>query len=538
MTWRRFSHSILTKLVLLGLALVSTAVVVRYFVLADFIRQDLSQVVAEQQRSLAQYAAADVDQKIVQRQVALQSLAQRLPQELLAHPAELQTWLMERQAHMPLFSSVVVSAPEGRALATVPPQAVSEATDLRWAASNNPTGTDTLRVGRPSRPSPDAEPQLPLSVPLLGAQGEPMAWLTGITSLRASGFLDTLMAERSGTSSSGFLVVSPQDGLFVASSRPDMVLKPTPPPGVNPLHDRAMQGFRGTGVTRNADGVEEIAAIATVPSTGWFVVARIPSQEALGTVTRVQHFLVRNALLSLVVFTLLFSIAVYVLMRPSIKAAERADQMTLGAIPLEPLPVQRDDEIGHLLTAFNRLLTKLDAQQTELVRLAHHDPLTGLPNRARLEERLEKSLHTAHAAGRALVLMYLDLDGFKPINDTHGHAMGDRVLREIALRFSQVIRAGDTLARVGGDEFVAVITDLPVPGQEAAESIAQQFISCLAAPFDVGGAPCRVGVSIGLATGQGCSSTDELLRAADQAMYRAKEAGRGRWSWAPPTPAA
>jgi diguanylate cyclase (GGDEF)-like protein len=211
------------------------------------------------------------------------------------------------------------------------------------------------------------------------------------------------------------------------------------------------------------------------------------------------------------------------------RAAEHADRMTLGELPLEPLPVVRNDEVGHLIAAFNRLLVKLNGNQAELARIAHHDTLTGLPNRALLSDRLQQLLAQAQRKKTRVGLLFLDLDGFKHINDTLGHKAGDEVLRKVASRFAKIVREADTLARVGGDEFVLLLSDLADNASEAASIVAMKCINALQNPFSISGTTCGVGVSIGIALGSGSSSADALLMTADHAMYDAKKAGRGQY---------
>ena len=168
------------------------------------------------------------------------------------------------------------------------------------------------------------------------------------------------------------------------------------------------------------------------------------------------------------------------------------------------------------------------ALQERVEHLALHDPLTGLPNSRLLLDRLAQGLAAARRAGRPLGVMYIDLDGFKPINDTHGHAAGDLVLKEFAFRLKGVLREVDSVARVGGDEFVAVLAE--IQGREDAARAAERLVAAMGAPFDIGTASVTLSASIGLslypANGE---EGQDLLQRADTAMYRAKHAGKNSY---------
>lgn len=529
MNYRRTFTSIFTRQLILGLCLVIFGIAAIYYTLAQFLREDMGTVVEAQQLALATYVARDIDNKIVQRQALLDRLAATLPPDLFERPDALRAWLKERFEYQPLFSvGLFVANAQGVPLADYPvwPERVNinyADRDYFQAAMAGRSMVGRAVIGRAAK-----EPVLPMSAPIKNKTGDIKGVLVGVTAFSTPGFLDTLLRSRIGETTGGFLLISPKDKLFLAASQPDMVLKPTPPPGVNALHDRAMAGFRGTGITVNARGVEEVSAMVTVPSTDWFVVARLPSQEAFVTVSRTKNFLVKNAILFILLFAILSSIGTYFLFRPLFVAATRADRMTQGDLPLEPLPVVRNDEVGHLISAFNRLLSKLNQNQAELARMAHHDGLTGLPNRVLLSDRLHQLLAQAQRRNTQVGLLFMDLDGFKHINDTLGHEAGDEVLRQASKRFSQIVREADTVARVGGDEFVLLLSDLGSNAEETASMVADKCIDALKTPFLVSGMSCVVGVSIGIALGSGTGSADTLLLNADHAMYEAKKAGRGR----------
>lgn len=163
--------------------------------------------------------------------------------------------------------------------------------------------------------------------------------------------------------------------------------------------------------------------------------------------------------------------------------------------------------------------------------MALEDALTGLPNRLSLNDQIEQSLERHRAGGNAFSLLFLDLDGFKQVNDSLGHDAGDQLLIQVAGRLREAIHTTDIVARLGGDEFVVLLRD--VEGEATPQRIAADIITRLAAPFPLAGGEARVGTSIGIAL---CpahgSSREALLKAADKAMYAAKAAGRGRWRMA------
>ncbi|WP_341523742.1 diguanylate cyclase [Pseudomonas sp. G.S.17] len=525
----RLFNSIVTRLLLLALCIIISGAVLRGYVLSNFLREDLAATVQRQQLALASYVAQDVDSKILQRQRLLERLAADMSQVSLAEPGQLQAWLNERYDYQTLFSGIAVINTQGRLLTSAP--LLDGQRDPDYAERDY---LQAALAGRPSvgSPQPDTAgngPLIPIAVPVKKPNGEIAAVLVGSTALAAAGFLDSLFHNRMGETGSGFALVFPRDKQFVESSQLPMTLKPVAEPSVDTLNDRAMAGFRGAGVTVNAEGTEEVAAMASVASAGWYVVARVPGSEAFATVNRLQHFLLKGVLFAVLVFGTLSALGIYLVFRQLFTAAAQADRMTRGEQPLAPLPVIRDDEIGHLISAFNRLLLKLNAKQAELERMAHHDALTNLPNRAYLSRRLRESLALAQRKQSHVGLLFMDLDGFKGINDSLGHDAGDEVLRQVAMRFASVVREADTLARIGGDEFVVLLGDLGPDAETTVSAVAVKCIDVLSTPFYLAGTVCVVGVSIGISWGDGNSSESSLLLAADRVMYQVKKTGRGRF---------
>jgi diguanylate cyclase (GGDEF)-like protein/PAS domain S-box-containing protein len=182
------------------------------------------------------------------------------------------------------------------------------------------------------------------------------------------------------------------------------------------------------------------------------------------------------------------------------------------------------------ILSINRDITERRALEQAIRDMAFHDPLTGLPNRKLLSDRLELALAQARRGRRAMAVLFLDLDGFKAVNDGWGHAQGDAMLRDVAGRLAGALRTGDTVARIGGDEFTVLIPELPF--EEGAAEVSRKILRELERTFRVGDNECRVTASIGIALyPRDGEDGDALLRNADAAMYRAKLAGGNRFVW-------
>jgi diguanylate cyclase (GGDEF)-like protein/PAS domain S-box-containing protein len=181
----------------------------------------------------------------------------------------------------------------------------------------------------------------------------------------------------------------------------------------------------------------------------------------------------------------------------------------------------------HYVSLFSDI-TPLKDYQHQLEHLAHYDALTGLPNRVLLADRLQQALAQSQRRKSSLAVAFLDLDGFKTVNDIHGHDVGDELLTIIAKRMEDALRQGDTLARLGGDEFVVVLVDL-----EQAQDyvpVLERMLQTAITPIMVGNALLQVSASIGATIyPQDDADAEQLIRHADQAMYLAKQAGKNRY---------
>lgn len=225
------------------------------------------------------------------------------------------------------------------------------------------------------------------------------------------------------------------------------------------------------------------------------------------------------------------------LLRPIDELKRQAGRIAAReAQPAQPWP--RRDELGQLGQHLNAvhaqiagLIGELEAKNAALRRLAMHDPLTGLPNRTLLRELFEHEAAKARREGDSLALVFVDLDGFKAVNDTHGHAAGDALLVGIAQALRDAVRESDVVCRLGGDEFLVL---LQPQTRDQAAATAERLLQAIDVPRPLAGdgALLRVRASLGIAMyPDDADDFDQLVRAADQAMYRSKQAGRARWAF-------
>jgi diguanylate cyclase (GGDEF)-like protein/PAS domain S-box-containing protein len=199
-----------------------------------------------------------------------------------------------------------------------------------------------------------------------------------------------------------------------------------------------------------------------------------------------------------------------------------AEMLTISAV--------RDTQgrLTHYVAMFFDITT-IKEHQAQLERIAHFDALTNLPNRVLLADRLQQAMVQSQRRNQLLAVAYLDLDGFKLVNDTHGHDVGDQLLIAVAGAIKQALREADTLARIGGDEFVAVLADLD--NAEDCDSTLNRMLAAAARPVRLGGLTLQVSASLGVTFFPQMDGVDadQLMRQADQAMYQAKLAGKNRY---------
>jgi diguanylate cyclase (GGDEF)-like protein/PAS domain S-box-containing protein len=214
-----------------------------------------------------------------------------------------------------------------------------------------------------------------------------------------------------------------------------------------------------------------------------------------------------------------------------ITAQKEAEQEVIDARDtLEQQVVERTRELANTVKQLQVEIEEREKIAAELDFLANHDALTGLPSLRLCKDRLDQSLIAARRNRQTSAVMFLDLDGFKEINDQHGHEFGDMVLKATANRIKAEIRESDTVARIGGDEFVIILSSLP--DNSLVARIAETMVEQIAVPIHIGAVEVEISASIGISLYPDNGTTaDELIRSADKVMYQIKRKGKNNFGF-------
>lgn len=359
-------HSLRTRITVGMLLAVVLALWVAALSISHFLQQDMEAAISSQQFSTVSLAANEVDRSLRERMEAVESMAAALNKSMLDQPQQAQEYLEHRLLIPLLFNwGVIVTDRDGLALASFP--AKHGRTGVRYGdlpvlqqvlADGVPRITDPL-VGRRT-----GQPVISMVAPIKDAAGQVVGLVLGVTNLALPNFLDDVSTAKYGNTGD-FLITAPHSRVYVASSDKRRVMQPGPPQGVNPVYDRYIAGYQGSGVARSSRGVVELSSSRIIPSTGWLLQSVLPAEEAFAPVRDMQRHLV---LISLVLTLAAGGVAWWWLRRqlqPLEEAAGLLDSMGTGSLARQPLPVRREDEIGQLSHAFNGLLSTILAEEAK-----------------------------------------------------------------------------------------------------------------------------------------------------------------------------
>ncbi|WP_253735745.1 diguanylate cyclase [Paenibacillus sp. FJAT-26967] len=271
------------------------------------------------------------------------------------------------------------------------------------------------------------------------------------------------------------------------------------------------------------------AGYMNYPGLGWSVLVRQPADIAFSSVNELNRFIVVTGIIMAIVFAVLGALVAGWIAKPLRRIAQAADQLRSGYHVKIPI-FHAIKDLNILSSSLNNLvdnLTRTESALDHMADLAHHDKLTGLPNRIALDTYMEIAMKQARENNTTLTFLYLDLDGFKLVNDTWGHPFGDKLLRHVAERLGAYMQAQDVVFRIGGDEFVILLkTQTSTPSEETL-NMANDLIRLLNEPFLIEDEVIRIGCSIGGAIWpSNAGDPIETIRLADKALYVSKQKGK------------
>jgi diguanylate cyclase (GGDEF)-like protein len=290
---------------------------------------------------------------------------------------------------------------------------------------------------------------------------------------------------------------------------------------------RRLQDAEGAPVSYNdATGTGMVGTLAPIHRTGWGALADIPQSTAFAQIRELRNTTVTLVLVLLaVVGTLAYALGLLIV-RPIERLSGGAKRVAGGDLEIA-IPTLGSGELAQLTDVFNDMVRRLREGRQELERLSVTDPLTGLANRRRLEAEIEREALRGDRLSRKFAVLMLDVDHFKKFNDTWGHQAGDDVLKRLARALQEQVREVDTAARYGGEEFTVILTETTAA---EAMKVAERIRARVAEEkISQNGSEVQVTVSVGLAEFPSDGKTPEaIIASADQALYKAKEAGRNR----------
>lgn len=516
----------LTVLVI-GLVLLATSLLT--FVSLYLAERQMRDVIGSQQVALLSSAAAYIDADLEARQTLLKTLREELGRTDGKPSGGMQTFLEAHAGLRDEFFNVLVLDSTGTMLANMNDRRTNDKVNFGKRAYF--TDTVAAREGVISRPFKSAlsgKPVILITEPLYDADGKLIFMLGGAIDLQRPRFFGQLASLGSGAT--GYLFMLTSDGTVIHHPDKARILHRVQdePGGALASTQAALDGFEGwvEGPTRT--GVPSLITYKRLRKTDWIVGAVYPVAEAFTPLIRMRP----TALLASVAVAALAGLAGWLailrLLRPLGALRRHVAGIADGSENINVFNVRRRDEFGELSRAFFTLSQQRREAEVKLEAQARTDILTGIDNRRMFEETFAAALARAARANSSVALAYLDIDHFKAINDTYGHKAGDEVLVEFAKRLRAAVRTTDSVARLAGDEFVAIFEGVSNDAEPAI--LAGKILDIARTPFLAAGKPLQVTTSVGMAIGGGGASMEDYLALSDEALYAAKDGGRNRFA--------
>lgn len=427
----------------------------------------------------------------------------------------LSEYLESVSERFPDYEELLVVGPDGRVAGTSRRQSGGLRLAGDWMTR---VGNGDAVLGEPFRADSTAPIVMEMAVPIISPTGRFLGALAGRLNFR--GVQQVLAGFLAGEREARLAVVDRQGRVIAAT---DSLIASLTEATLGRLE-------RAEGEPMSYDSPRSGSVIATLsplPRAGWSVIASIPRTAAFAEMRRLRNATILTTLILLVVVGALAYALALLIVRPLGRLSRAARQVAGGDLDVE-VPAPGGGELAHLTTVFNDMVRRIRQGRDELEKLSVTDPLTGLANRRHMMAELDRELKRSDRQDRKCVIIMLDVDHFKKFNDTYGHQAGDTVLMHLADVLREQAREVDTPARYGGEEFLLIVPETQGAG---AARLAERIRAKVAdQPFQLnGGEPVTLTVSVGLAEFPAHGKTPEaLISAADQALYKSKQAGRNR----------
>lgn len=522
------SLSLSNKIAISIFILLCTGLLPLVYLTTNTLHTNLEKQLSEQQFAYTNFIANDLEKKMQLRIQALQDVADNLPSDKLEDRAAINKYLEKRVAIYRLFTNgVVVININGFGVADYP-HAENRATgDFRALEYfKEATSTGDVAIGKPRIGRFTKKMGVAIAVPIKNQQGAVVAVLAGFIGLTDPTIFDQSKAQMG--KAGEYVMLSVHDRTIILDTDNSHNLMSASTLGLDANLDKLIAGLDGTLITTSIHGEKSLTSAKHILGGRWLVLGIMPVEEAFAPINHLENQLFKLGTIVFSIIVVLMWLVTHVQLKPLTMAARLITKMTNIGGSLHELPVKSNDEIGRLLTAFNKLMKDLKVSYKILEEQAHLDFLTGLANRRYFLELAEQEIARTIRYGNALAVCMLDIDSFKKVNDTYGHKVGDIVLKKLSTIFSESLRTIDIVGRVGGEEFAIL---LPETDNNHALDVAER-IRRLVENTKItleNGLPLKFTISIGVAMFiDKDTNIDTLLHTADQALYQAKNSGRNR----------
>ncbi|QBE61934.1 bifunctional diguanylate cyclase/phosphodiesterase [Pseudoduganella lutea] len=495
----------------------------------NIVERDMAKLVGDREYALLSSAAVQIEQDLQSKRALLRITAEGMRAAQVVRPVAVRRHLQQLPSlEQQFFNTVAIDANGVLMTSLTGGAAAGQATVAAREYFQRTVVTRKGQLSRPLRSALSGKPIVLLTEPVFNAAGTLQFVLAASIDLSQAEFFRHLDRLKPGRH--GYLFVVTTEGIVLHHPDPRRLLRNVADEegGIVPSTRQALAGMNGWVIARNKAGVNSLIGYRRLATTEWIVGIVYPTAEAFAPLVAMRQRALLRTGIAAAVAGLLGLLAIVVLLRPLETLRRQVASIQRGDAGIDIIDLARRDEVGALSRAIHSLTEERAKAEAESARLASTDPLTGLCNRRMMECEMDRVLKRQGRTHVGIGVAFLDIDHFKQINDSHGHATGDAVLVEFATRLKLAVRGTDIVARYAGDEFVVVFEGLYAADELPA--LGEKIVEAMRVPFDVIDGGLRVTTSVGLAFGGADSTRESLLKCADEALYVAKAAGRDGFS--------